>query len=440
MTKNLTTIIISAYIFLMFFFVRSFMGIYIYKFRVGEYLILFSLLIFLFILLFNKRIISFEVFDKKLFYIQMLIFISFLISVSYSNSNLTETYSFKSSSYIWTTSFIFLGYFLHKNFNIDKYVLFFLRPGVILVYYIIVINYIDRLEYLFLTISDKYELHKGSDLAILFLVTIILNNDKKNINSYSYVFFFLISALFLPLIMYSSRAAFFAVSLFFINQVWKIRKEILSAKIKYLVMGFIFLGLFIQSVFLVQQSGVIKVYEAREQIQSIVKYRYETLSANELEEYGLFWISNGRLYSSDGNLNWRLEIWQDVIYDTRPESHQVYDIDSKPSLFFGNGYKSIIPAMNNVYRMGIDGLNENVHNYFLNIYARGGMVQLLLFLYFYFFLFKNYKKNKNNIEILELLLPIMFISFFDSSMENAHFPLLFYLYIGRYFVKNKSNE
>jgi len=191
------------------------MGIYIYKFRVGEYLILFSLLIFLFILLFNKRIISFEVFDKKLFYIQMLVFISFLISASYSNSNLTETYSFKSSSYIWTTSFIFLGYFLHKNFNIDKYVLFFLRPGVILVYYIIVINYIDRLEYLFLTISDKYELHKGSDLAILFLVTIILNNDKKNINSYSYVFFFLISALFLPLIMYSSRAAIFCCFPFF---------------------------------------------------------------------------------------------------------------------------------------------------------------------------------------------------------------------------------
>ena len=90
--------------------------------------------------------------------------------------------------------------------------------------------------------------------------------------------------------------------------------------------------------------------------------------------------------------------------------------------------------------MGIDRLNENVHNYFLNIYARGGLVQLFLFLYFYFFLFKNYKKNINNIEILELLLPIMFISFFDSSMENAHFPLLFYLYIGRYFVKNKSND
>ena len=205
-------------------------------------------------------------------------------------------------------------------------------------------------------------------------------------------------------------------------------------------MGFVFLGIFIQSVFLVQQSGVIKVYEAREQIESIVKYRYETLSTNELEEYGLFWISNGRLYSSDGNLNWRLEIWQDVIYNTRTESHQVYDIDSNPSLFFGHGYKSIIPAMNNEYRMGIDRLNENVHNYFLNIYARGGLVQLFLFLYFYFFLFKNYKKNINNIEILELLLPIMFISFFDSSMENAHFPLLFYLYIGRYFVKNKSND
>ena len=33
----------------------------------------------------------------------------------------------------------------------------------------------------------------------------------------------------------------------------------------------------------------------------------------------------------------------------------------------------------NSVRSGLDGLNENVHNYFVNILARGGLVHLLIF-------------------------------------------------------------
>tara|TARA_B100001250_G_scaffold13960_1_gene12210 strand:+ start:27158 stop:28429 length:1272 start_codon:yes stop_codon:yes gene_type:complete len=414
------------------------MGIYIFSYRIGEYIILFSLVaFFLIFFLYNKFDFS-KVFDKKLVYVQIAIFVSFLISVFYSKSNLTDTYTYKTSTYIWTISIIYIGYLVYKNLDIDKYLLFLLKPSLFAVYYIIVINYISRLEYLFLDISDKYELHKGSDLALLYLITIILNNDKKNLNKYSYLYFLIISAIFLPLILYSSRASFFSVFLFFLYQLWKIRDEILSNKIKYLIISILFTGLFTQSVFLVQQSGVIKIYQAKNQIESIVKYRYGTLSEKQLEEYGLFWIANGRLYSSDGNLNWRLEIWQDVIYDTTSDSHQLYDLDTKHNLLFGYGYKSIIPAMNDAYRTGLDGLNENVHNYFLNIYARGGLAHLFLYLYFYLLLYRNFKNKYGTNEILEFIVPVLFISFFDSSMENAHFPILFFLYLGRYFSKNKK--
>ena len=86
-------------------------------------------------------------------------------------------------------------------------------------------------------------------------------------------------------------------------------------------------------------------------------------------------MSEGRIYSADGNLNWRLQIWQDVIVDTSKEFKTV---------IFGYGYKEIIPAMSLPSRQGLDGLNENVHNFIVNIYARGGILQITLFSLFYF--------------------------------------------------------
>ena len=49
-----------------------------------------------------------------------------------------------------------------------------------------------------------------------------------------------------------------------------------------------------------------------------------------------FYLLKKRLYSADGNLNWRLQIWQDV----------AKDLNTSPVLrYFGYGYKNIIPAM-----------------------------------------------------------------------------------------------
>ena len=66
-------------------------------------------------------------------------------------------------------------------------------------------------------------------------------------------------------------------------------------------------------------------------------------------------------------------IWQDVYEDTS---------SSLTTLLFGIGYSETIPAMNISDRSGIDGLNENVHNSFVNIFARGGLFQLF-YSYFY---------------------------------------------------------
>ena len=74
-------------------------------------------------------------------------------------------------------------------------------------------------------------------------------------------------------------------------------------------------------------------------------------------------------------------------------------------------------------RLGRDGLNENVHNYFINILARGS-VQLLIFIYFHLSIINPHRKN-NNFEILLYYIPIMLNSSLDITMEGVQFPLFF---------------
>ena len=73
---------------------------------------------------------------------------------------------------------------------------------------------------------------------------------------------------------------------------------------------------------------------------------------------------DGRIYTSDNTLNWRLQIWQDV----------VYDLIDKGQIIYGYGYTEIIPAMDTIARSGVDNKNENVHNFLINIIARGGLL------------------------------------------------------------------
>ena len=146
---------------------------------------------------------------------------------------------------------------------------------------------------------------------------------------------------------------------------------------------------------------------------------------NTADTFLSLYIEDGRFYSTDGNINWRLQIWQDVINDSIKDDLYI----------FGFGFQEILPAMDDPSRKGYDGSNENVHNYFINIFGRGGIVLLISFLIFYFRLV--------NIRHVGLyVIPILIVSSFDGTMENPHFPIVFYFFIG-YFLnifKNYSND
>jgi hypothetical protein len=81
-------------------------------------------------------------------------------------------------------------------------------------------------------------------------------------------------------------------------------------------------------------------------------------------------------------------------------------------------------------------MNENIHNYFLNIFARGGILLLGLFLYLHSYFVIMWKKKHNNLKILNFIIPLLIASFFDVSMEGVQFPLNYYFFIGTFLSIN----
>tara|TARA_X000001036_G_scaffold419045_1_gene438511 strand:- start:1131 stop:1964 length:834 start_codon:yes stop_codon:yes gene_type:complete len=135
---------------------------------------------------------------------------------------------------------------------------------------------------------------------------------------------------------------------------------------------------------------------------------------------------DGRIFSSDNTLNWRFQIWQDIIYD----------LIDKNIIFTGYGYTEIIPAMDTITRSGVDNSNENVHNFFINILARGGILQLAIIVYIFILLLSfNREKNLSN-----FILPLLVVSMFDSAMESVRFPISLYFIAGSLLSFNNKNK
>ena len=90
-------------------FNRSFVGLYIFGFRLGEILTGVGLLISLIFLILPKKYLSSFYFNNFQYYGSKLIVLSFFLINIINNGSFTSTYTYKSSSYIWTTFFIFFG-------------------------------------------------------------------------------------------------------------------------------------------------------------------------------------------------------------------------------------------------------------------------------------------------------------------------------------------
>ena len=233
--------------------------------------------------------------------------------------------------------------------------------------------------------------------------------------------------------MYKSRAAFIAILIFGLFEFYQyfININIKRVHIFYTFLIFIILG---TASTVVSQQYLLPDYETvpelvKESYSKILSDRYKTYN----EDLPFIYFDNGRVFSADGNLNWRIQMWQDMFE---------YMNKNKATFIYGIGHNNIFPVFDielfkdAKYRLGLDGLNQHLHNYFLTVFARGGLIHFLVLMYIYYLIYRNYFALHENKYILIIYVSIFFVSFFDSSMENAHFPIIFYYFIGNQLLNN----
>ena len=102
-------------------FGRTFTGLYVFNLRLGEVIIALCFLLSCFLLFYNKKIFN----QSKLLSIHKMIVIIFFLNVTISSGSLLSTYTYKTSSYIWTLIFLYLGnhffnYLENNKFKIEK--------------------------------------------------------------------------------------------------------------------------------------------------------------------------------------------------------------------------------------------------------------------------------------------------------------------------------
>ena len=404
---------------LILLFGRSFVGIYLFNLRLGEYLVASSLLVTLAV--FFCYFFYSDSFRKivNIVRVHFAIVISFLLITVLTNSSLLNSYTYKSSSYIWTLGFLYVGYYIFNYVELNTIhlnVLFFVS---LLVYLnSVTVTYVpDLLLDFFINNSDKLESLKGADLVMVFVIATFFSLKKLPYKRLTIDIFIFLSALYLPLVMWKSKGAFLGFITYVLFQLVNNKQYLRKSLSRNIVIAFISIILFfLSSLAVVRGSDLDYGYE---EVIPVVANRKV---ANN--DWLFLYIEDGRIYSYDGNANWRLQIWQDVIEDSI----------SDRTYFYGVGYKEIIPAMDDPKRQGWDGKNENVHNFLVNNYARGGFVHLYLYLYLYWiFIYKYKEKDKS---ILIYTLPFFITSLFDASMENAHFPVIFYFFLGSLFSES----
>jgi hypothetical protein len=400
------------------FFNRSFIGIIFFNYRVGEYIVLcgfiFSLLICIFGIprFVNQNLITFY----------RLIIVSFLLSAILNNANFLNIYTFKSSSYIWMISYFFIGS-LFRGYEIKTKIPAYVIGLIALFSFIFSTgNYPNFIIDFFIDYSDKFQFTKASDSFMLIVAASLFINWTIKDNFFKTLFIYFISFLYLPLLLFQSRGSFIGLILFLIIESFYFRKYIFS-NLKRLFL--IILIAIIGSILGIYRISNVEVSKISEEPVVVLSETATKVIENKdtVDTLFSFYSSDGRIYSTDPTANWRLDIWQDILED----------LELKNKMLIGYGYNEIIPVMvdgSAPGRLGKDGLNENVHNYFFTIISRGGLIQLLVFIFFYYHLLQDWIFKMSNKRLLSLLIPVFFVSSLDITMDGVHFPFIFFLTLG----------
>ncbi len=432
-------ILYFSFIILLILFGRSVTGVYLFGFRIGELAIGAAMVLSLLFLIFIKKDNKYFYFGDKTFYFMKLIIISFFITLFVSGGSLTELYTYKSSSYIWTLSFLFMGMFAFHKFERNKYFDMFFPVLLPLTYIFSVLFYPQPVADFFVRFSDKFDYLKASDVFLIFVLTNVINQKifKKEFSYYMYLL--MSSAIFIPLFLFKSRGAFLPAILFLIFELIRTRNIFLKNKLRSLIVMVICIPIFYLSTYNVGLQLFVNNYtyegeSLTEQITASVSRAAEEKETIEL--FGSFFIMDGRLYSDGQTVNWRLQIWQDVLRDLfyystylNPDGINYFRAEGEPRrdvFLTGFGYNERLAAMDDSSRRGTDMQNENVHNFAVNILAKGGFLHFILFVSMYISLISYWYKKNKNYRLLSFITFALMTAFFDVAMESVRFPFIFF--------------
>ena len=412
---------------LLIVFTRSFAGLYIFGFRIGEYLVAGGLLLFIYFVLVPQK----KEVPKEILSLTKYLFLSFLIVNFFTYTDLFNKFTYKNSSYLWTVAFIFVGFiFFGGFFTRNKF--YILVAGIIIIYIFGTGSYPDIFQNMFRGYGDKFTFVKASDMLLAIVVSNIIALNLLSRKSANFYFIFSVTT-FLPLLIQMSRGTAVAVGIFaFLYIIFNLRYYF---KLKNLLVLILLRPLvFLISTFRVTQYNfsdisvdeleTVVIQSASTEVQKIK--RLDNRNSDEIDPFWSFYVNDGRLISTDGTFNWRLNIWQDQ-YEYQKSINKS---------FFGYGYNVLLPVFDlqvdsqNIWNIGHDQQNRHVHNYLVNVYSRGGLFQLTLIIGFHLGLYIYYYKKFNNHGILLMFIPLMFNSMTDITMEGVQFPINFYLIYG----------
>tara|TARA_X000001036_G_scaffold18557_2_gene15658 strand:- start:13080 stop:14132 length:1053 start_codon:yes stop_codon:yes gene_type:complete len=349
-----------------------------------------------------------------------------MTALFFNDGSLFSLYTYKSSSFIWMIGYIFVGYYFFQNIEIKKLHIYILIATPYVIYLFNSGNYPNIVMEFFFTYSDKFQFMKGSDVLMAFIFCLFIIKDKLSDERYM-VYLNITGGLLLPIFLTLSRASFFSGLLFLIITNLSL-KEVVKRDIK----KYILLILFSSFIFILSAIRLAALPEFENQtnpepLNIVQESVNEVIIRKNTNKFFLgFYFCERRLCSKDNTLDWRLDIWSDLVND---------QID-KNKLIYGFGFNEIFEVMkdpNAPGRLGRDGLNENVHNHIFTIIGRMGILGLISYLFFQIKLISPLKSN-----IYIFLLPLFLVSAFDTTMESVQFPLLYYFLISRHYSQSKN--
>jgi len=424
--KNIFLYSIKIFIFLIFLFGRTFMGINFFGFKLGELLMGFTALILIIIFLIFPLIFKKHLFNKKISTAFIILIFSFIFINFKNDVTLLNLTIYKNSSYIWTFGGIAIGFLLSKIHPkiFNKIDIYFSLFGLFLIYIYTTKGISENRQNFLLNFSDKFEYLKGSDVLLALIIILYFVLFKLNFSNSAFNVLLISSALFIPLFLYKSRSSFFSYIIFLTFLLLFFRNKKLQLNRVNKIFFLIAILVFLISTNWVVSKDIVLDSDISEELKYAITNRYSTINDNKYEkevlELSLFYFKNNRIYTTDGNLNWRFQIWQDVIGD----------LTSSQQKGLGYGFHEIIPAMNSDQRYGEDQLNIHVHNYLIHILSRGGLLHLGIIFYLYISLYQVFKLKNLERNYLMLTIPILFNSLFDPSMENSHYPIIYFIMLG----------